>query len=159
MNFLKIGLLISALGLFVFACSQQANQGNNAANTNQIVVTNMAQQNMATPTNPTSPVAAGNQNSAANNSATTTTAAETFKTICAKCHKESGEGGEVTIDGKKLKTPNFKSERMKKDADEDFIDAIANGIVEEGMPAFKDRLSDAQIKDLVKYIRTDIQGK
>ena len=86
-------------------------------------------------------------------------AGETFKTICAKCHKENGEGGEVTIDGKKLKVPNFKSERMKNDSDEDFIDAITNGILEDGMPAFKDKLNEQQIKDLVKYIRTDIQEK
>lgn len=149
--------------LFIFACSQ-ANPGNNSSGNNQnvVVVPNTAIPNTAAPNSPGG-VNTGNANSVNNNSNNAgnnlMAAAETFKTVCAKCHKENGEGGEVTINGKKLKAPNFKSERMKADEDEDFIDAIANGIPEEGMPAFKDRLNDQQIKDLVKYIRTDIQGK
>lgn len=153
MNFLKIGLLLSALTFFIIACTQTnpTNNANRAGNANQ--ANNQAVVTNATP--------AANQAPAATGATTTqsTSAGETFKTICAKCHKENGEGGDVTVNGKKLKTPNFKSERMKNDADEDFIDAIANGIPEDGMPAFKDRLNDEQIKELVQYIRKDIQGK
>lgn len=163
MNFLKIGLLSSALALFIVACTQGNPGGNNAAtgaNTanNRAVVAN------------TTPAAAGANQTAENSGKQTgaapatdatelTSAGETYKTVCAKCHKETGEGGETTINGKKLKVPNFKTERMKNDSDEDFIDAIANGIPEDGMPAFKDRLNEEQIKNLVQYIRKDIQGK
>jgi len=43
-------------------------------------------------------------------------------------------------------------------SDDKLYNYIANG--EEGeMPAFKDKLSDAEIKDLVKYIRREFQGK
>lgn len=170
MNFLKIGLLLTTLALFIFACTQAnnpggGNNGTTAANTanNKAVAAGAA-------TTPAT-TAAGNQtavNSGKQNESQTATtgqstelaaASETFKTICAKCHQESGEGGDVTINGKKLKVPNFKTERMKNDSDEDFIDAVANGIPEDGMPAFKDRLNEEQIKNLVQYIRTDIQGK
>jgi len=158
MNFLKIGLLLSALALFIFACTQTSpsNNANNAnwANNQAVVVnaTPVANQSMTNSGKPNESLSIGQ-------STEITSAAETFKTVCAKCHKETGEGGEVTIDGKKLKVPNFKTERMKNDEDEDFIDAITNGILEDGMPAFKDRLNEQQIKDLVKYIRKDIQGK
>jgi mono/diheme cytochrome c family protein len=157
MNFLKIGLLLSALTLFIFACTQTSpsNNANNANRaSNQAVVTD------ATPAS-LSPSNSGKQSESVSLGQSTelTSAGETFKTVCAKCHKETGEGGETTIDGKKRKVPNFKSERMKKDEDEDFIDAITNGIPEDGMPAFKDRLNEQQVKDLVKYIRTEIQSK
>jgi mono/diheme cytochrome c family protein len=163
MNFLKIGLLLSALTLFVVACTQSNPGGNNANNAAANTANNRAAVN-------TTPAAAANQTTENSGKQTGTTAptgdatelasaSETYKTICAKCHKETGEGGEITVNGKKLKVPNFKTERMKNDSDEDFIDAIANGIPEDGMPAFKDRLNEEQIKNLVQYIRKDIQGK
>lgn len=163
MNFLKIGLLLSALALFIVACTQSnpgGNNANSAANTanNRAVVVNATP--AASGANQTAQNSGKQPEAAPAGDATQLTAAsETYKTICAKCHKENGEGGEVTINGKKLKAPNFKTERMKNDSDEDFIDAIANGIPEDGMPAFKDRLNEEQIKNLVQYIRTDIQGK
>ncbi|HEX8248955.1 MAG TPA: cytochrome c [Pyrinomonadaceae bacterium] len=158
MNLLKIGLLLAALALFIVACTQTRPNNNAArttANNQAAVVAN------TTPAANQSPGNSGKQTESVSAGQATelASASETYKTICAKCHKETGEGGEVTIDGKKLKVPNFKSERMKNDEDEDFIDAIANGIPEDGMPAFKDRLNEAQIKNLVQYIRKDIQGK
>lgn len=146
MNFLKIGLLLSVLALFIFACTQTSpsNNANRASGATPVSV---------------APSNSGNQiESTTGDSSGLAAAEETFKTVCAKCHKETGEGGETSINGKKVKVPNFKSERMIKDADEDFIDAIANGIPEDGMPAFKDRFDEQQIKDLVKYIRTNIQS-
>jgi mono/diheme cytochrome c family protein len=158
MIFLKFGLLLSALTFFIIACTQ-TNPGNNAATANTA-------NNRAVVVNTTPPASQPPENSGkrteslpSGQATETASATETFKTICAKCHKETGEGGEVTINGRKLKVPNFKSERMKNDEDEDFIDAIANGIPEDGMPAFKDRLNEEQIKNLVQFIRKDIQGK
>ena len=54
---------------------------------------------------------------------------------------------------------SFTSDKLKANYDEaDWMDVITNG---EGnkMPAFKDKLSEAEIKDLVKLIRKDFQGK
>ncbi len=79
---------------------------------------------------------------------------------CANCHKENGSGGLTVLnDGTKIKAPNFTSERLKKDADDDWIEAIEHGAKEDGMPAFKGKITDDDIKNLVKYIRREFQGK
>ena len=80
-----------------------------------------------------------------------------FQKTCVACHGETGEGGLVTVEGKKLKVPSFKSAHALKDPDKDFIEQIKEG--GDGMPAFKDKLSEKEIADLVKFIRRDFQGK
>jgi mono/diheme cytochrome c family protein len=82
-----------------------------------------------------------------------------FLEKCSRCHKENGSGGKVLIDGEELRVPNFASEKMKKEPDEEFIDAIKNGIPDEGMPSFKKELTEEQIKDLVRFIRKEFQKK
>src|SRR4029450_1233759 len=74
-----------------------------------------------------------------------------YQKNCVACHGESGEGGLVTVEGKRLKVPSFKAPHALKDPDEDFIEQIHKG--GEGMPAFKDKLSEREIQDLVKFIR------
>lgn len=76
---------------------------------------------------------------------------------CVKCHKEDGTGGKTMIDGIQIRVPNFRSEKMKKEPDSDFIKAIKNGIPDEGMPSFKDELNEEQIKQLVNFIRKEFQ--
>lgn len=76
---------------------------------------------------------------------------------CIKCHKADGTGGAVDIEGKKYKAPNFTSERQKKESDAEYLDIIENGETGEGMPAFKGKISDENIKNLVKYIRNEFQ--
>lgn len=142
MKFLKLGLILLAVTFFAFACSQ-TNTTNNSVSTanNSIAVINANQQQ---------PAATIDELAAAR---------KTYSEVCIKCHKEGGLGGVTEFDGKKLKAPNFTSERMIKDDDADWIDAIQNGIKDEGMPAFKGKLSDQEIKDLVKMIRKDFQKK
>ncbi len=43
--------------------------------------------------------------------------------------------------------------------DAKYIDYIENGIPDEGMPAFKGKLTDGEIKDVVIYIRKELQKK
>lgn len=145
MKFLKIGLTLSALGLFAFACGQ------NAANTN----TSNANAAKNTVSNAT-PVP----------EATATAAADEFATIravykqnCVGCHKEDGSGGEKILDdGKKIRVPNYKSPGAIKASDQKLHDMIANG-EEDEMPAFKGKLTEEQINNLVKFIRKEFQGK
>jgi mono/diheme cytochrome c family protein len=80
-----------------------------------------------------------------------------FQKNCQACHGETGEGGDVTIEGKRLKVPSFKAPHALKDSDEDFIGQINKG--GDGMPAFKDKLRPEEITDLVKFIRKQFQGK
>jgi len=81
----------------------------------------------------------------------------TFKKSCSACHGEDGSGGLKTVDGKKLKVPNLREGHALNHPDDDFIKQINKG--GDGMPAFKDKLTPAQVTDLVKYIRHDFQGK
>ncbi|MDQ2746992.1 MAG: cytochrome c [Acidobacteriota bacterium] len=141
MKSLKISLITAACAFFIFACSQ--NQSPAAKDANTIKIANDA---VAAANNPPpemlDELASARKNYAQN---------------CVQCHKEGGIGGASVIDGKHLKAPNFTSQRMIKDKDADWIDSIENGIEDEGMPAFKDKLSAQEIKDLVKLIRKDFQ--
>ena len=80
-----------------------------------------------------------------------------FQKTCVACHGETGEGGLVTVEGKKLKVPSFKSAHAAKEPDSEFIKQIHEG--GDGMPAFKDKLSEQEIADLVRFVRKEFQGK
>ena len=76
--------------------------------------------------------------------------ADTYKSKCAMCHGADGLG--ETPAGKMMKTPSFKSPDAVKMTEAAMIDETKNG--KGKMTAFKDKLTDAQIKDVVSYIRT-----
>ena len=82
---------------------------------------------------------------------------ELYVKHCAECHKESGEGGEVVVDGRKMKADNLTDDRRKKLSDEKMIKVMIDGIPDEGMPSYKDKLSEAEMREVVKYIRVDLQ--
>ena len=142
MHFFKIGLISTAILFFIIACNQTQTTNTNLAS-NTAVVTN-SNNSIATPAIVTDELAA---------------ARKIYSETCVKCHKEGGKGGVTNIDGKKVKTPDFTTDRMKKEPDSEFIEVIENGETEDGMPAFKNRLSNDDIKNLVRKIRKDFQGK
>lgn len=76
--------------------------------------------------------------------------ADTYKSKCAMCH--GADGLAETPTGKMMKVPSFKSPEAAKASDSAMIDETKNG--KSKMPAYKDKLTDAQIKDVVAYIRT-----
>ena len=80
-----------------------------------------------------------------------------YEINCANCHKANGTGGPVEIEGKKLNPDNLTSDKIKGFTDEKIIGYIMNGVEDEGMPAFKGKLSEGEIRDVVKYVRTEIQ--
>ena len=80
-----------------------------------------------------------------------------YEISCANCHKADGTGGPMEIEGKKIKPDDLTSEKIKAFSDEKIIGYIMNGVEDEGMPAFKDRLSEGEIRDVVKFVRTEIQ--
>jgi Cu(I)/Ag(I) efflux system periplasmic protein CusF len=75
---------------------------------------------------------------------------EIYKAHCAECHGGMGEGASKGI--------SFLKGHALKHSEKDFIEQVADG---EGkkMPAFKDRLSTAQIAAVVKFIREELQKK
>ena len=72
---------------------------------------------------------------------------------CTICHKDDGTGGKVTIE----EPDDLTSDKIKKFTDEKIIGYVTNGVPDEGMPAFKDKLSEAEIKSVVQFVRSEIQ--
>ena len=147
MKFLKIGLILTALMLFILACTQTPT--NNSTRITQNV-------NGTTVSYDPAPA-----NTNANQTAPATDELASFKKIytekCVLCHKETGEGGEANIEGDKFKVPNFKGDKAIKADDKDFIETITKG--DEKMPAFGKKLKPEEIAGLIKYIRKEFQGK
>ena len=76
--------------------------------------------------------------------------ADTYKAKCAMCH--GADGLAATPMGKNMKILSFKAPEMVKASDAQFIASTTNG--KNKMPAYKGKLTDAQIKDVVTFIRT-----
>jgi len=76
--------------------------------------------------------------------------ADTYKAKCAMCH--GADGLAATPVGKSMKVLSFKDPAMVQASDAQFIASTKDG--KGKMPAFKDKLTDAQIKDVISYIRT-----
>lgn len=138
MRIFKLSALAIGAALFVFGCAGTATNPNTAVDK-----------------------VAGNSNAPAASpqaqAGELAQAGKLYKEVCARCHKDNGEGGEVNIEGKTFKAPNFKRPSMIKDPDSELIEHIRDG--GDDMPAFKDRLTAAQMKELVQYIRKEFQGQ
>ncbi len=137
MKFLKIAVVLTVSAIFIFACTNNQTTENTAeSNTNQ--TSNATPEATAT----ADELAAGRKH---------------YKEQCARCHKEDGTGGKVEIEGKTLNVEDLTTEKMKKEPDEEYIEYMVKGIPDEGMPSFKDVLSDEDMKEVVKFIRQEIQ--
>jgi mono/diheme cytochrome c family protein len=152
MRFLKIVLVISALFLFISSCDQAPTSSNTANNSAVSGTNNNADGNNANvfnqiPVNIPPEVAQDE----------TASGRKIFMEICSNCHREDGTGGKITIEGKTINPDNLTTDKMKKMADEKYVDYIKNGVTDEGMPAFKDRLSDAEIQNVISFIRNELQ--
>jgi cbb3-type cytochrome c oxidase subunit III len=72
-----------------------------------------------------------------------------FKQKCSMCHGMDGKGYSA------LKTPDFTNPKVQASlSDKEIVDTIKNGKKGTAMPPFGDKLSDAQIQSLLKYIRS-----
>lgn len=76
--------------------------------------------------------------------------ASLFKTKCAMCHAANGSGDSMM--GKKLGAKDLRSAEIQKKSDAEINKLITDGVPPK-MPAYKGKLSDAEIKGLVAYIR------
>lgn len=75
-----------------------------------------------------------------------------FEKRCIFCHGADGRG--KTKKGKQFKAPDFTSEKWQKStADEEIEDAIQNGVPKTKMPAFKTKLSQAEIDSMIPFLR------
>ena len=78
-----------------------------------------------------------------------------YETNCMACHEAAGTGGKLTVEGKSLNVEDLTSEKIKAMSDEKIIGYIMKGVPSEGMPAFKDKLSEGEMRDVVLYIRRE----
>ena len=73
-----------------------------------------------------------------------------YKQKCQTCHGEKGLADSAA--GKAMKVKPVTDPDVKKMSEAQMIDAVRNGMGK--MQAYKDKLSDAQIKETVGYFRT-----
>jgi cytochrome c6 len=76
-------------------------------------------------------------------------AADIYKSKCSSCHGPDGKG-QTTV-GKVMKVRDLTSADVQKQSDADLQKLIADG--KGKMPAYKEKLSVADISSLVAYIR------
>jgi Cytochrome c. len=83
-------------------------------------------------------------------------AAANWSQHCASCHGKDGSGS--TMMGKKLGVKDYRDAKVQAAfSDADVASAIKGGVKESGkekMKPFGDKLSDADIKALVAYVRS-----
>ena len=139
MNITKVFPIVCASALFIAACNTTGPVPNqsNAAPTN----TNT---NAKAPSTP-QPAETGDELSAGK---------ELYAAKCTICHKDTGQGGKVTVEGRNLKPADLTSEKMKARSDDKMVAGISEGAPDDGMPAFEDKLTKDQIKSIVKYVRS-----
>ncbi len=81
--------------------------------------------------------------------------ADTYKAKCALCHGVAGDAS--TPAGKAFKAPAFNSAEVKKESDAKLIAFTKQG--KGKMPAWKDKLTEVQIADVIAYIHTLQHGE
>jgi cbb3-type cytochrome c oxidase subunit III len=79
------------------------------------------------------------------------------KSKCNVCHGDDGKGD--TEKGQKLKAPNFTDAKFQKETtDKEMTETIENGVKDKAgkllMPAFKEKLSPADVRALVAFVRS-----
>ncbi|MBK8467288.1 MAG: cytochrome c [Chloracidobacterium sp.] len=151
MNSLKLVILISVFSAFVFSCAQPPTTSNvNNTNVSRTV------ENVPVSTNSTTSVA--NNLRAGRSAAVTDTAVDDkpvdlYAQNCMICHKDSGKGGKMTLEGKTISPDDLTSAKIKAKSDDKLLAEIKQGVPDEGMPAFKGKLSDEEIKSIIQKIR------
>ncbi len=136
MKLFKLVLVVCAGLLFALACSNEAPNANQSANTQSAAP--------VTPAPASTPVDQ------------LADARKLFGQTCSRCHGDNGAGGEFDLEGKKLKAPSLRDGHALKHDDAHLAKKIAEG--GDGMPAFNKRLSPEQINNLVRFIHQDLQA-
>ncbi len=135
MRSLKIALILPAALLFISGCEQPTtNQSTTSVNTGT------SQPNSPSQSNQAQDIAVEGK--------------MLFATNCMICHKDTGKGGKVTINGRNIEPEDLTTDKMKAMTDERLIGYVTNGLEDEGMPAFKEKLTADEIRSVVSYVRT-----
>ena len=134
MKLIALALTCIAITLVATACTETVTPTNTPTAT--------ASPAAPAPTAPPDPLAAAKAN---------------YAKHCEACHGPEGVGGLVKVEDKQIKVASLKSPGVIRHTDEQLAKAITNG--EEAMPAFKEKLTPAEIQDMVRFVRKEFQGK
>ena len=134
MKLISLALTCVAIALFAIACTETATPTNTS--------TSSASPAAAAPTATVDEFA---------------TARANYKKNCEACHGPEATGGLVKVEKKQIKVPSLKADHAIKHTDDQLTKMITNG--EEDMPAFKDKMSAAEITQMVRFVRKEFQGK
>ena len=144
MKLLKLSLV--ALAALAFAAACNSNQTAQNANTNARPPANSTNASNAAAT--PAPAATPDELAAA---------AADYSKFCINCHKADGRGGTVEMDeGQTMKVLSLREHGLK-DPDSHLARQIREGGDE--MPAFKNKLDEQRINNLVRYIRREFHGQ
>lgn len=132
MKKIRFVTLIVFAATFAIACGQASNTSNSPTN---------AAKNATTP--PPTPVVSRAPDGK-----------ELFALNCMICHKESGKGGKLTVEGKSINPDDLTLDKFKKMADDKIAAYVRDGVKDEGMPAFKDKMTPEEIRAVVGHVRT-----
>ncbi|HET9531217.1 MAG TPA: c-type cytochrome [Blastocatellia bacterium] len=138
MSALKTGLAVALAALFSVACANAPQTTNQNRNTNAPA---------AAPSTPATDATA-NANQPAQPPSNIDAASIYMKEMCAGCHGTDGRG--VMTNSRNFTDPAW----QKSKTDDEIAASIRNGAPSKKMPAYKDKLTDAQIKALVAHIRS-----
>lgn len=136
MKLISLALTCVAIALIATACTETATPTN----------TNTAR----TSASPAAPAPSASVDELAS-------ARANYQKNCEGCHGPTGEGGLVKVDNKQIKVASLKADHAIKHTDDQLIKVITGG--EEEMPGFKDKMSQAEIADMVKFVRINFQKK
>jgi len=136
MKLISLALTCVAIALIATACTETATPTNtNTARTGALPAA-------PAPSAPVDELAAARAN---------------YQKNCEGCHGPTGEGGLVKVDNKQIKVASLKADHAIKHTDDQLIKVITGG--EEEMPGFKDKMSQSEIADMVKFVRINFQKK
>ena len=141
MRDLKLVVVVLVAVVGIMACGGTASNHTVANNSNSPLVSN---------SNSTAPAA----NTMTSPPVSQSDGKELYTENCQICHRNTGKGGPLTVEGKKLKPADLTSGHSRKHSDDDLVKDIQDGDPDEGMPAFKAKLTPEEIKVVVGYIRT-----
>lgn len=136
---IKALILVVSISCFIGAACNQSASNTNTSNTQANV--NKAAAN--TPANAATPEVAKSKSGK-----------DLYTVNCMTCHKDSGKGGKVTVDGRTMDPDDITTAKMKAKSDEKLFGYIHDGIEDEGMPAFKDKMTKDEISAVVQHVRT-----
>ena len=134
MKIIALALTCIAIALVAAACTETVTPTNTP--------TASAPAASPSPTAPPDPLAAARVN---------------YAKHCEACHGPEGVGGLVKVEDKQIKVASLKAPGVVRHTDEELAKVVTAG--EEAMPAFKDKMSQAEIRDLITFIRKEFQGK